>query len=201
MVSLSVFAPGMAIAARDTCARAAQLAAAQSGVPADILLAITFVETRHGGSAWPWTLNHDGQGHWFPTASEARRAASEILAAGGIADIGCFQINSRWHASAFSSVEQMLDPVENALYAARYLQKLHGETGDWPAAIAAYHSRDPVRGQAYLDRIAKYLDDPPAPARRPAGRDRYPLLQAGDPGSTGTIVPRLAGLPPLFGGP
>ena len=201
MIGLSMAVPIAAIAARDTCARAARFAAEQSGVPADILLAITLVETRHDGTAWPWTLNHGGRGHWFPTAAEAERAAADILASGGTADIGCFQINSRWHGSAFASVTQMLDPVENALYAARYLRRLHGETGDWRAAIAAYHSRDPARGQAYLDRVFGQMPPMPDSAVPPPRRNRFPLLHAGDPGSTGTIVPRLAGLPPLIGGP
>lgn len=201
LIGLPLLMPMAALAARDTCARAARLAAERSGVPLDILLAITLVETRHGDAAWPWTLNHDGRGHWFPTEDEAEQAAAAILAAGGTADIGCFQINSRWHGAAFPSVGQMLDPVENALYAARYLRRLHGEKGGWPAAIAAYHSRDPVRGQAYLDRVTPLLGTLSEPTPERSRRNRFPLLNAGDPGSSGTIVPRLAGLSPLIGGP
>ena len=194
-------APTIASAARDTCAKAARLAAAESGVPTDILLAITLVETRRDGASWPWTLNHDGRGHWFPSESEAERAASEILSAGGVADIGCFQINSRWHGAAFTSITQMLDPVENALYAARYLRHLHGKTGSWPSAIAAYHSRDPARGQAYLEKVNQHLASAPAMVTPSPRLNRFPLLNSGKPGSTGTIVPRLAGLSPLIGGP
>lgn len=193
--------PSAAVAARDTCTQAARLAAAESGVPADILLAITLVETRRDGTPWPWTLNHDGRGHWFPSAADAEDAASRILAAGGMADIGCFQLNSRWHGAAFASVDQMLDPFENALYAARYLRRLHGETGDWSAAIAAYHSRDPARGQAYLDRVASHLGNPPRDLETTAAPNRFPLLHSGKPGSVGTIVPQLAGISPLIGGP
>lgn len=196
-----ILLPGAALAARGACERAARVAATESGVPVDILLAITLVETSRGGASWPWTLNHDGRGLWFPSATEAERAASAILAQGGTADIGCFQINSRWHGSAFASVDRMLDPVENALYAARYLLRLHGERGDWAAAIAAYHSRDPDRGRAYLDRVAQHLALDLAPPPQHSRRNRVPLLGAGDPGSTGTIVPRLAGLSPLIGGP
>lgn len=201
MACLVIMAPITALAARDTCARAALYAAEKSDVPADILLAITVVETQHDGTAWPWTVNHGGRGHWFPSAAEAEQAAVAILASGGMADLGCFQINTRWHGSAFASVTQMLDPVENALYAARYLRHLQGDTGDWHAAIAAYHSRDPIRGQAYLDRVIAQLDSPLDDSRLRVRHNRFPLFHAGDPGSTGTIVPRLAGLPPIIGGP
>ena len=194
-------APNAASAARDTCAKAAHYAAKELDVPADILLAITLVETRRDGASWPWTLNHNGRGRWFPTASEAGLAASEILASGGMADIGCFQINSRWHGAAFTSVDQMLDPVENALYAARYLRRLYREMGNWSSAIAAYHSRDPARGQAYLDRVNQYRVAPTAKVAPTPTRNRFPLFHSGTPGSSGTIVPRLAGLSPLIGGP
>lgn len=117
-----------------------------------------------------------------------------------MADIGCFQINSRWHGAAFTSVDQMFDPVENALYAARYLRRLHAEMGSWSAAIAAYHSRDPVRGQAYLDRVNQHRITPATPPQK-STLNRFPLLHSGTPGSAGTIVPRLAGLSPLIGGP
>lgn len=198
-----VTVPMAAQAAHDTCERAARHAAQTEGVPLDILLAITMVETRHDGGPWPWTLNHDGRGLWFSSAQEAGQAAAEILGTGGMADIGCFQINSRWHGASFESVDQMLDPLENALYAARYLLRLQAETGDWASAIAAYHSRDPGRGRAYLDRVTAQLEASPtlsAPAPILRG-NRFPLLSAGDPGSVGTLVPRLAGLPPLIGDP
>ena len=193
--------PASAMAARDTCERAARFAAAEAGVPVDILLAITIVETSRDGAAWPWTLNHDGRGFWFPSASEAEKAVSAILEEGGTADIGCFQINSRWHGTAFTSVGRMLDPVENALYAARYLRQLHGERGDWAAAIAAYHSRNPDRGRAYLDRVTQHMGPASAAEPEPSRQNRFPLFNAGDPGSVGTIVPRLANLAPLIGGP
>lgn len=200
MILFLTFLPVSAMAARDTCERAARLAAAEEGVPAPILLAITLVETNRDGAAWPWTLNHGGRGHWFASAQEAERAVVAILENGGTADIGCFQINSRWHGSAFTSVDRMLDPVENALYAARYLLRLHAERGDWAAAISAYHSRDPDRGRAYLDRVAQHMGLTNPTANQPPRRNRLPLLGTGDPASAGTIVPRMANLAPLIGG-
>jgi hypothetical protein len=201
IIALLLIPPLPAQAARDSCTRAARIAAERSGVPADILLAITMVETGYDGAPWPWTLNHAGRGHWFPDGASAQGAAERILAEGGMVDVGCFQINTHWHGAAFSSLDQMLDPLENALYAAGYLSRLRAETGDWSAAISAYHSRDPDRGSAYLDRVNARLgrvaeDDPP-----PARRNRFPLLNPGDPASAGTIVPRLAGIAPLVGGP
>jgi soluble lytic murein transglycosylase-like protein len=59
-------------------------------------------------------------------------------------DVGCFQINYRWHGQHFASLDQMFDPDANAAYAARFLSELYAEFGDWSRAAGAYHSRTPV---------------------------------------------------------
>lgn len=183
------------------CDAAANRAAATSDVPFNLLRAIARTESGRNGSPWPWATNQDGQGAWHDTKDAAVTAAAQIIDAGGDVDIGCFQINSRWHGDQFPSVTAMFDPDQNAAYASRFLSELHAQTGDWSAAVAAYHSRDPDRGAAYLARVSAMLDsltDTP-PAR--ASLNRFPLFLAGDPGSSGSLVPRLSGNPPLIGGP
>lgn len=194
-------------AARDLCDRAARHVAKVTGVPADLLRAITLTETQRDNTAWPWTMNHGGQGYWYPTRDEAAAAAAKIINSGGSADLGCFQINSRWHGDAFPSPDTMLDPMENALYAARFLTRLHQETGDWAAAVAAYHSRDVARGSAYLDRVQRMqaqlmpVSEQSAASAQAPKRNRFPLLLSGDPVTAGSLVPRLAGVSPMLGGP
>lgn len=191
------------------CDRAASVAAQETGVPENLLFAISRVETARAGTdaPWPWTINLNGQGQWFDTAEQAEQAISDLADGGESFDIGCFQINTRWHGDGFERATEMLDPLENARYAARYLLDLQSEFGDWPAAIAAYHSRDADRGAGYRDKVAAAYDgligqppDAAVPAAR-RGVNRYPLLLAGDPASAGTLVPRLSGVAPLIGGP
>lgn len=191
---------------RRLCEDAARLAARGSGVPEQILRAITLTETMHRGSAWPWTINHRGEGRWFETKEAATTAAAELMSQGASADFGCFQINSHWHGAAFPTADAMLDPVENALYAARYLADLHASLGDWDLAIAAYHSRDPTRGAKYLARVkqakaALSVGSAHDVIIGPPRRNRFPLLLAGDPGTPGSVMPRQPGLAPLIGGP
>jgi len=198
-----------ALADRDRCDDAARYAAQVFDVPAEILRAITLTETMHDGSAWPWTINHLGRGHWMPSQAEAAARAAEIISNGGSADIGCFQLNSRWHAKAFPSAYAMLDPIENALYAARYLAKLRDDVGNWDDAIAAYHSRNAEIGARYLARVQNVRSSLPEGGTRPTDvteyharrQNRFPLLLAGDPASAGTIMPRQARRSPLMGGP
>jgi len=195
-------------AARDPaamCDDAAVQAAADSGVPLSVLLAITRVETgrAQGGTLtpWPWTINQAGTGHWFDTAAEATRAAEAALAEGrGNLDIGCFQLNHHWHGAAFASLDQMFDPQTNAGYAAAFLSDLYREKADWTAAVGAYHSRSDGPAEKYLTRIASVLADlGELPEDRLERSNSYPLLRAGGQASAGSLVPRQTAGTPLIG--
>jgi len=103
--------PASAAAPADLCRRAAVEAADRHGVPREIMLAITLTETRRRGDPWPWTLNVEGRGHWFEARADALAHARGALAAGRRSvDVGCFQINTRWHGHNFASLEEMIAP-------------------------------------------------------------------------------------------
>lgn len=193
------------VAEKNACIDAAHSAAHATGVPSDLLIAITTTETRHRGSAWPWTINDSGTPSWHATRAQAEQAARLLLENGRSIDVGCFQINSDWHGAAFPTVESMFDPETNARYAAEYLLHLRSQVGDWSKAIAAYHSRDPDRGADYLRRVSTALaeKDLVGTGRRSdfKSRNSYPLLVGGEKASTGSLVPRLSGNSPLIGGP
>jgi hypothetical protein len=132
------------------CDAAAQHAAEKTGVPPDVLMAITRTETglAKGGvmQPWPWTVNMEGRGVWFDTKSEALEYVFDHFKTGARSfDIGCFQINYRWHGAHFESIEEMFDPSSNAIYAAVFLRKLYAESGDWTVAAGNFHSRIPAR--------------------------------------------------------
>ncbi|OIQ74848.1 transglycosylase SLT domain protein [mine drainage metagenome] len=173
---------------------------------------------------WPWTVNMEGTGLWFDSEAEARTYAQTHLSAGADSfDVGCFQLNYRWHGQAFASLDAMFNPVENALYAARFLRSLYEEYGDWTTAAGAYHSRNPTYAGPYQERFqairAAFLsqDDGATPA--PAGQEapsaprrdvsavarvinaEYPLLQTGGVGDLGSLVPLNASAPRPFFAP
>lgn len=194
------------------CARAAQTAATETGVPLPVLLAITLTETgrKTNGTLqpWPWAINQAGKGHWFSTADEAVQFAESQLDLGlRNFDVGCFQVNHRWHSKGFSSTIDMFDPASNALYAARFLADLYAEHGDWSLAAAAYHSRTPEYADKYrvkFEGILAGLQDEPLPrsaaAPKAARQNRFPLLQAGVRGSSASLVPLNSGGIRLIGG-
>lgn len=147
------------------CDEAARLAAAQTNVPLAILQAVTLAETGHmardtaGFGPWPWAVQADSRGHWFDNQASAITYAKSLVAQGKTnIDIGCFQLNMRWHSDGFHSVEDMFSPAGNALYAAMFLDRLHQETGDWRRAVGRYHSRDGNRAEAYLQRLERLFE-------------------------------------------
>lgn len=187
------------------CDAAAEQAATENGVPLALMRAITRVETGRDHTPWPWTLNVDGQGAWFENAEEAIASAERAVANGvDHVDIGCFQLNLRWHGAHFASLSDMIDPLANARHAARFLSELHTETDDWREAAAAYHSRTPDLGEAYLTRLeAAHEADPLTTPEIPISThaNGYPLLLAGQSGAAGSIVPHARAMKPLIGAP
>lgn len=194
--------------AASLCADAALRAAKVSGVPHDVLMAISLVETGRNDRPWPWTVNLGGKGHWLDTADAAEALVANALAQGLTnIDLGCFQLNYRWHATAFSSVAEMLDPEANALYAAEYLAQHHAESGDWATAAAAYHSATPVHAERYRARFEAAWSETenlsePGPVTASIDRlNGFPLLLAGQTGSRGSLVPVTGGGRRLIGSP
>jgi len=146
------------------CDMAAQRAARDSGVPLDVLRTITRTETGRGGKQglqpWPWTVNMEGAGKWFENEDEARAYVFSHFKRGARSfDVGCFQINFKWHGAEFDSIDQMFDPVANAQYAAKFLKKLYAEMGDWSKAAGAYHSRTPTYANRYTARFDRIRAD------------------------------------------
>lgn len=155
------------------CQSAAKQAEKQFSIPAGLLQAISLVETGHYKNgetvAWPWTVNLNGKGHYFDTRAQAEQFVSrkKNLGAKSI-DIGCFQINTKWHGTAFETPLSMFEPKDGAAYAASFLSKLQRELGDWNTAVKSYHSRNADKGAAYGKKIAIALETLGQPAAKTA---------------------------------
>lgn len=149
------------------CNGAAVQAATDALMPPDVLLALTLVETgrsRDGSfTPWPWTVNMEGKGYWFDTRAEAVTFVTESYAAGARSfDVGCFQINHKWHGEAFTSFDQMFEPLDNAAYAAKFMTDLFNEGGSWSWAAGAYHSRTVSLASKYRTRFDRIVANLPS---------------------------------------
>lgn len=184
--------PLHAMAARNPCDQAADRASRATGVPVDVLRAVTRVETgrKKDGEVqpWPWAVNVSGDGYWFED-EDAALAFAFRQHKNGIRnfDVGCFQINYRWHGEAFVSIEDMFDPEANALYAAHFLSELYGEFGEWEGAAGAYHSRTKEFADRYKARFRQIRSALDTTVVADAGRSQR------SPASVGSLIGALAG--------
>lgn len=145
---------------RDAVAAAENL----TGIPQHLMRAISLVESgifrpeAGGRIAWPWTVMAQGRGRYFRTREEAINAVRGLLRAGvSNIDVGCMQVNLRYHGLAFSSLEEAFDPVTNVAYAASFLLDLKSRHGNWDKAVRHYHSATPARNKPYRKKVRAEL--------------------------------------------
>jgi hypothetical protein len=169
------------------CRAAIAVAEREQGIPAGLLQAIGRVESGWRDPAtgrfapWPWTINAEGRGMYFPTREAAIAEVRQLQAQGmRLIDVGCMQVNLHHHPNAFPSLEQAFDPLTNARYAARFLGELQSIRQDWARAAGNYHSNTPERAEAYRARVvAAWAEE----QRRPGG----------DPAAEAALLAALAG--------
>lgn len=163
------------------CAAAIQRAEQKHQTPPGLLLTIGKVEsgrrTADGGlEPWPWTINADGTGYFFPTKEEAIAFARDALARGvQFMDVGCMQVDLQYHPTAFRSLDEAFDPAVNADYAARFLHALHDGPagGNWYVAIGLYHSQTPDLAAYYRMAVAAVGAGLPVPGMGPRTGTRF----------------------------
>lgn len=129
-------------------------------IPGHLLLAIGVQEAGRNGPAglavWPWTVNANGEGAFFQTREAAQDWVREKQAEGITSiDVGCMQVNLRWHGDQFPHQDAAFDPFMNVDYAARFLVGLFHETGAWDKAAGRYHSATEKHQRRYLDSLGR----------------------------------------------
>lgn len=143
------------------CAVAADKAGAEFGVGYDLLQTIAVVESGRFDKlhnqfvSWPWTVNANGKGYYYTSKEEAVAAVKNFQRQGITSiDVGCMQINLKYHGEAFDSVEDALNPETNVRYSAKFLRNLYNRNGyDWKKAAKRYHSGNWEQGEIYSKRL------------------------------------------------
>lgn len=120
-------------------------------IPTGLLKAVSKIESEYN----PLALNDGLKTHRFKTKEEVIDRISYLIEIGRTNfDIGCMQINYRWHGKNFTSPEEMLDVTWNVRYAASLIAGLYKDHGSWQAAIRHYHSYEPKFYKIYSKKIA-----------------------------------------------
>ena len=147
-------------AAQDSqvCKRAILRAQQKYAIPDNLLLAIGIQEAGRKVDGeltiWPWTANAHGRGAFFDSKAALEDWVRKTQSKGTQSiDVGCMQINQRWHAQKFASLSEATEPTANVDYAARFLTALYHETRDWREAAGRYHSSTPALKDIYLRKL------------------------------------------------
>lgn len=147
----------------ELCALAVAQAETAYGIKKNLLATIASVESGRWDAknnqrvAWPWTVHANGKGYYYKNKAEAV-AAVTALQNKGITniDVGCMQINLKYHGHAFKNLEEAFDPNANAAYSASFLKKLYSRTKSWQKTAMHYHSKIASKGLSYKNRLEKH---------------------------------------------
>ncbi len=147
----------------DICKSATHMAERKFNIPQNLLRAISLTESGRwleedkANIAWPWTVASGGAGEFFPTKEQAIAHVRDLQAKGVTnIDVGCMQINLRYHPEAFKNLNEAFDPYRNAQYAGNFLARLFENTKSWSAAAGSYHSNEPTRNMYYREKVLSY---------------------------------------------
>ena len=135
-------------------------------LPPQLLSAIALAESgrwdRERGTtyAWPWTVVAQGRSYYLSSRQRAIELIYKLRARGVRSiDVGCMQVNLRYHGAAFPTVEEAIDPATNIAYAAVFLRSLHGRTHSWSESVGLYHSATAARGDPYRAKVFRIWVD------------------------------------------
>ncbi|MGV6989217.1 lytic transglycosylase [Testudinibacter sp. P80/BLE/0925] len=124
-----------------------QQIAAEQGVPAEMLFAISLNEsktklTSKAVKPWPWTLNVKGKSYFYPTRQEACSALENFVRKFSLKniDVGLAQVNIGWNGKHFfASHCAGFEPMENLRVASIILKNCYRTHKDWVNAAGCYH--------------------------------------------------------------
>ena len=128
-------------------------------IPNKLLRAISLTESGRTIDkkfvAWPWSVNVSGKSYYFKDKATTLIFLQKKVKYQKNIDIGCMQINFKYHNEQFKNLNTMLDPINNIDWAAKYLKKLYKRYKSWNIAISRYHSSNPERMKKYLEKVKR----------------------------------------------
>lgn len=133
----------------------------QTDIPKGLLLGIGKAEAirkiNNKYIIWPWTANHAGKSLFFDNKEQMKNYVFKNLKRKDFnIDVGCMQINIKWHKNNFKKISDMFEVNPNISYAASFLKQLKNKHGSWDKAIKHYHSSDPKKNNPYLIKVKNF---------------------------------------------
>ena len=106
----------------------------QTDIPKGLLLGIGKAEAirkiNNKYIIWPWTINHAGKSLFFDNKEQMKNYVFKNLKRKDFnIDVGCMQINIKWHKKNFKKISDMFEVNPNISYAASFLKQLKNKHG------------------------------------------------------------------------
>lgn len=126
-------------------------AEARRNIPRGLLMAIAMTESGDKGRPSPFAMNIAGRSYFASSGQEMANIISANWQRGVTSiDVGCMQINLKYHGAKFSRLTDLLNSPTNIEYGAGYLVSLAVESGSWKDAVMSYHNKkNPSRRSWY----------------------------------------------------
>lgn len=133
-------------------------------VPKSILE--TIIKAESSNNAYALNFNRKGKSVIADNENEAYKLVKENKDKNKDknVDIGCGQINLKWHYKFFSedvdeAIKMMLIPENNVKYAGYFLRTLYEATGKWSKAVGMYHSSNEEFSEKYKNNAMRILKE------------------------------------------
>ena len=145
----------------NSCEKTIKSIELQTDIPKGLLLGIGKAEAirkiNNKYIIWPWTINHAGKSMFFDTKKQMSKYVFRNLKRNDFnIDVGCMQINIKWHRNNFKKIADMFEVSPNISYAASFLLQLKKKHSSWDKAIKHYHSSDPKKNISYLIKVKSF---------------------------------------------
>jgi hypothetical protein len=111
-------------------------------IPRGLLMAIAMTESGLNGRPDPYAMNIAGRGYHANGFQDMNNVISANWQRGVKSiDVGCMQINLKFHGDKFAHMTDLIDPTTNVNYGASFLINLATQEGSWKDAVMSYHNR------------------------------------------------------------
>lgn len=149
--SIAIAPPAKAAAYSADCPTLIAQAEARRNIPRGLLMAIAVTESALNGRPNPYAMNIAGRAYHASGTQEMANIIQSNWSRGVRSiDVGCMQINLKFHGQKFARLTDLLDSPTNVEYGASYLISLAADEGSWKQAVMSYHNKNnPARRQWY----------------------------------------------------
>jgi soluble lytic murein transglycosylase-like protein len=144
-----------------SCESQIAAAAKRYDIPLAVFYAVGLNETGGRNGLQPYAMNIDGRASINGSLEQGLAAFAAAQRSGArLIDVGCMQINYKYHGDKFASITEMFDPAHNIDYAARFLRELRAREGSWTLAVARYNAgpnNNPAQKKYVCDVIGRMV--------------------------------------------